>query len=82
MNYSPGIPPQSPAELSAWLATELKNLKQALDSAQPFVRLQVTHVAPTRVQDGDMYEVDGTNWDPGSGAGTYIRRAGAWVKLG
>lgn len=82
MNYSPGIPPQSLAELPAWIAQELKNLKQAQDSAQPFVRLQVTHVAPTRVQDGDMYEVDGTNWDPGSGAGTYIRRAGAWVKLG
>ena len=82
MNYNPSTPPGDPAQLSQWLQRELSNLKQALESPQPFLRLRVTNVAPTRFIDGDVYEADGTNWDPGSGAGTYIRRAGAWVKLG
>lgn len=82
MAYSPSTPPGNVAELPAWLQQELLRIKQAMDGAQPFVRLQVTHVAPARVTDGDMYEADGTDWNPGAGAGTYIRRAGAWVKLG
>jgi len=82
MDYSPQIPPNNPAELPAWIAAELKRLKESLDAPQESLTLQVTHVAPVRVKDGDIYEADGTNWDPGTGAGTYIRRAGAWVKLG
>lgn len=82
MAYSPSTPPSDPAQLSQWLQRELSNLKQALDGPQSFLRLQVTNVAPTRFGNGDIYEADGVNWDPGSGAGTYIRRAGAWVKLG
>ena len=30
---------------------------------------------------GMIVQADGTDWDPGSGAGTYIRSDSAWVKL-
>ena len=55
---------------------------QAFQRPEPFVRLQVTTVAPAKSQDGDVYEADGSLWNPGSGAGTYIKRSGSWVKLG
>lgn len=37
--------------------------------------------APSNPVDGDIAYADGTNWDPGSGAGFYGRESGAWVKL-
>jgi hypothetical protein len=36
---------------------------------------------PEKIQNGDLVYADGSNWNPGSGAGLYERRAGAWVKL-
>ena len=80
--YQPGNPPDIPAEIPAFLRRELNSIEQAAHRAEPFIRLQVTTVAPEKSQDGDIYEADGTNWNPGSGAGCYIKRSGSWVKLG
>lgn len=36
---------------------------------------------PDKRTDGMVVYANGSDWDPGSGAGVYCREAGAWVKL-
>lgn len=79
--YQPGYVPDDPAQLAAFLRAELLAIKQAAERAEPYIRLIPTTVAPTKYQDGDLYEAKAP-WNPGAGDGLYIRRAGAWVKVG
>jgi len=37
--------------------------------------------APSNPQEGMVVWADGTNWNPGSGAGLYEYRGGSWQKL-
>lgn len=37
--------------------------------------------APDNPQEGSLAIADGTGWNPGSGAGTYIYRDGAWRRI-
>lgn len=65
-----------------WLALQLRRIADALSTPVVLsVRFVETHVTPARVNDGDMYLADGVDWNPGAGAGLYIRLAGAWVKI-
>ena len=80
--YQPQTPPADPAQLAAFMQAELLRIKQALDRASPSLDLEVLHAEPDRIKNGMIVEADGTDWNPGSGAGTYILRSGAWVKLG
>ena len=82
MAYVPRTPPSDPAQLPAWLAVEFEALRYAMGGAQTYLRLETLYAQPAKVFNGMVVEADGTTWNPGSGAGTYIRRAGAWVKLG
>ena len=81
MSYTPSPIPQSVArELAAFLRGELRRIEVA------FMRLDNLKLAPlaaepTRYSDGMVVYADGTNWNPGSGAGFYGREGGAWVKL-
>ena len=61
---------------------EFTRLAQALADSQPFLLLQQLNVAPDRPRNGMVVLADGTNWDPGSGAGVYAYYGSAWVKLG
>lgn len=79
--YQPGYVPDDPAQLAVFLRAELLAIKQAAERAEPYIRLIPTTVAPTKYQDGDLYEAKAP-WNPGAGDGLYIRRAGAWVKVG
>ena len=45
------------------------------------VRFNPLSCAPSPTTDGDVAYADGTGWNPGSGAGLYVRTGGAWVKL-
>lgn len=80
--YQPRNPPSDPSGLAQYLKDELASISFALSNQVPYVYLQVLNVAPDKPRNGMIVEADGTNWNPGSGAGTYMRRAGAWVKLG
>jgi hypothetical protein len=40
------------------------------------------HAAPAKALEGDEIEVDGTNFNPGSGRGKYVRRGGVWTFVG
>lgn len=57
------------------------DLTKALREAQPLMMLKVLSVAPPKPRDGMVVFADGTNWNPGAGAGVYARVGGAWAKL-
>lgn len=81
MHFNPD--PVEPESLPGWTYRQFLKLRGTLLGASfDSLLLKVTHVAPSKPREGEIREADGTNWDPGMGAGLYIRRAGEWVKLG
>lgn len=80
MAYIPMQVPTDPAQLPGFLLVEQQNI--ARGTVTDTVQLQPQSVAPSKPRNGLLAEADGTNWDPGSGAGLYICRAGAWVFIG
>lgn len=55
-------------------------LSKAVEELQKSIGM-VTNVVPVRPIEGMVRIADGTNWDPGSGAGMYLYLGGAWNKL-
>lgn len=80
--YVPRNVPPDPAALPEFLQQELLNIQKAWQAAAPFVYLQPLHVEPARLFNGLVVLADGTDWNPGSGAGYYGYRNGAWRLLG
>lgn len=88
MSYEPGQPPVSEnlldskeGSLLEFVLDELQKISENLAEVEE-VRLVELNVEPVRPRDGMIVLVDGTNFNPGAGAGFYGRSAGAWVKLG
>lgn len=78
--YTPDFVPQEYD--SAFLLNEHRRISQALEELEvTTIRLVPQGVEPLRPREGDVAFANGTNWNPGAGAGAYERRAGAWVKL-
>lgn len=76
--YTPGpIPMDAPP----WMLRELQAVSQSTYGAAPYVQMQVQYREPTKLREGMLIVADGTLWDPGSGAGAYLRIGAAWVKL-
>jgi hypothetical protein len=46
------------------------------------ITLKELNTEPAKPRTGMVVLADGTNWNPGSGAGVYARYGGSWVKLG
>ena len=82
MEYFPQNPPSDPAKLPGFLREEFRRMQQAMLAQQKAVRLVVLHAEPNKYAEGDVVLADGSEWDPGSGAGVYRRSASAWVFLG
>lgn len=80
--YSPSAVPTDSGELSAYLGSELRRLAQSLNEPVAFAQIEMSYAAPAKVRDGMVVLADGTSWNPGSGAGFYGYRAGAWRFLG
>jgi len=78
--YIHSTPPSDSKLLPAYLDGELRRISIAIENIAAG-QLVVTHVEPTKRFDGMFRYADGTDWDPGSGAGMYERRGGSWVKL-
>lgn len=76
--YTPG---NLPSDAPAYLRRELQAIAIEAGAPVPRLRLDVLHSEPSKPRDGDLVMADGTNWNPGAGAGVYARTAGAWVKL-
>ena len=68
--------------LARWVREHFERLQTHLQAPQDALVLRVLHAEPVRYSEGVLVLADGSDWDPGSGAGLYIRRGGAWVHLG
>jgi hypothetical protein len=75
---------RAPAVTDPELRDSLKAVEEAANRADPFLELQILHAAPVRIRAGMLVIADGTDWNPGSGAGLYRRNAAnaAWVFIG
>lgn len=81
MSYNP-LPVVHTADLPRYVYEEFKKISLELKRLTGEVKLfEIVHVAPAKVEDGNLVYADGTSWNPGSGAGLYERRGGAWHKL-
>ena len=79
--YEPGELPEDPNETPSWLLEELRRIASAISIIEG-ITLSTLNVEPTRPRAGMIVLADGTNWDPGSGAGFYGYYGGSWVQLG
>lgn len=64
------------------LRLELNKIAQAMETANERLSLEMLHKAPVKYRDGTIVLADGTNWNPGAGAGYYGYHSGVWNKLG
>lgn len=83
MRYVPVSAESVPEELEAfrdWIENELQQISNAF-TEQDIVYLRVLHVAPTKLREGMVIRADGSDWDPGAGAGVYTYLSSAWSKL-
>ena len=83
MPYNAASVPQTEdiLELARFLHQELTLIADSFD-VMDNLELVEQHNPPVRPRDGMIVLADGVNWNPGSGAGFYGRRGGAWVLLG
>lgn len=61
---------------------ELRAVAEAMQQPNEALYLAMLYVEPAKPRDGMIALADGANWNPGSGAGYYGYRAGAWRFLG
>ena len=80
MAYIPMQVPNDPAQLPGFLLQELQNIARSTDTS--IAHLSELNNAPAKPQVGMIALADGSNWNPGSGAGFYGYRAGVWHFLG
>lgn len=67
-----------------YLQLEFERIGGALESAFTHDSFEMLNVEPGKMITGKAWVVyaDGTNWDPGSGEGLYVKYGGTWRKLG
>lgn len=63
-----------------YIYEELQRIASAMRSPS-FLEFETLNTEPLRPTEGMMAKADGTNWNPGAGAGFYGYVSGAWVKL-
>lgn len=83
--YKKNNVPGDAARLPAFLDQELSLLEKSQTDPRMMVRLIILNAEPRFVDDGRsvaMVFADGTNWNPGSGRGTYVGVPGSWTFIG
>jgi len=78
--YIPGIVPDDPAQMRRFLEDELLKLQKVIQ-ALAAGHLSISTTAPAKPRAGDIRIANGTNWNPGGGAGVYWYTGSAWTKL-
>jgi hypothetical protein len=78
--YTPLPVPTKPEDIPAYLQEELKRISIATNNAADG-NFEVNHIEPTKPREGDVRYADGTDWNPGTGAGVYVYTGSAWSKL-
>ena len=67
-----------PADAPDWIVRELRAIQEASTAVVDGVTYNKLYAQPRKLYEGLTVLADGTTWDPGSGAGTYQYRDGAW----
>lgn len=75
-------PVASLEDLTKYVEQELRQIAAVFSGGAERIRLEELHAEPARPRDGEVVLADGTDWNPGSGAGFYGYRGGSWVLLG
>lgn len=73
--------PPTKEDPAAYAFGELQDLARSLAEAKEHVPLQILNAEPAKPRDGMIAHADGTNWNPGSGAGPYAYIGGTWTAL-
>lgn len=81
MRYEFRFPPQDVQSLPAYLSRELSAIADAIGGRADRISLVPQAVAPGKPRTGDVAYANGTNWNPGGGAGVYVFNGTTWVKL-
>lgn len=80
--YTPThLPNADMAALVEALRLEFLRISTSLSQPTEYLALKTLYAAPSRIFEGMVVKADGTTWNPGSGAGVYVRDGGAWVQL-
>lgn len=79
--YAPGVAPSNEDDFRMWVEREFKNISAVLNLLAAG-HIEKTYAAPAKPREGDIRLADGTQWNPGSGAGTYAYYNSAWHFLG
>lgn len=80
--YTPTPVPTDPKDIPRYLANEVNVIVRALSGSQPYWTIKTLTAEPRTIVEDMIVVADGTNWDPGGGAGMYQRRSGVWVFIG
>lgn len=82
-SISRSVPTDSLRTLATWLLAELTAIAAAVNEPAPrWVTYDELHAEPSKLRTGMTVLADGTDWNPGSGAGVYTYYGAAWHKLG
>jgi len=80
--YEPKQTPHTIDDLALYIAEELREISNAFYEMEiDHARMKTHHLEPDKPRAGDIYRADGSDWNPGSGAGLYEYSGAAWVKL-
>lgn len=83
--YRPNNVPPDAAQLPAFLNQELAEIARAQQEPVFYLDIAISNSAPKVPTSGRVVryaQADGTNWNPGYGAGLYAYRSGTWVFIG
>jgi hypothetical protein len=69
------------ASLAMYVQDELQSIARSQSDTLDAVQLNTLNREPARPREGLICKADGTNWDPGSGAGIYEYTNSAWALL-
>ena len=70
------------SDLVAFVRNETERINNAMESAWTHEVLEKLTREPSRSRPGQMVYADGTDWNPGSGEGIYLKASTGWTKLG
>lgn len=81
MPFKAQAPPGNVELLGAYIKEQLSEVSDNLSLIDNLTLVEL-HAEPVKPRTGMVVLADGTNWNPGSGAGFYGYRGGAWALLG
>lgn len=75
------FPASLPKDVPPYLVRELQAIAQAFETPRQQTAYDILSVAPDKPRSGVQYVADGSNWNPGYGAGPYQYINGAFLPM-